>query len=101
MCPNVSSTRPVRTYLYGSTVTCSIRVSLTRVSLTRAQILGIESSRTPRRYRPRRLSRRGWLRTELILALGVVLEVVLVLGLGLPEGAGLADLGHYLTVPDA
>jgi hypothetical protein len=50
---------------------------------------------------PRRLTRRGRLRTELILAvIGVVLEVVLVLGLGLPEGAGLADLGHYLAVPD-
>jgi hypothetical protein len=96
MCPDMSSTRPVRTNPYCSTVTCSIRVPLTS-----AQILGIESSRTPRRHRPRRLSRPGRLRTELILALGVVLEVVLVLGLGLPEGAGLADLGNYLAVPDA
>jgi hypothetical protein len=40
------------------------------------------------------------LRTELILAIGVVLEVVLVFGLGLPEGAGLADLGHDLAGPE-
>src|SRR5438034_975858 len=29
------------------------------------------------------------------------MEVLLVLGLGLPEGAGLADLGHDLAGPDA
>ena len=45
-------------------------------------------------------SRSGRLRTELILAVGVVLEVVLVFGLGLPEGAGLADLGHDLAGPE-
>ena len=47
------------------------------------------------------LSRSGRLRTELILAVGVVLEVVLVFGPGLPEGAGLADLGHDLARPQA
>src|SRR3954467_14552190 len=31
----------------------------------------------------------------------VVLEVVLVLGLGLPEGDGLADLGHRFPGPQA
>src|SRR5204862_5478903 len=36
----------------------------------------------------------GRLRPELILPVGVMLEVVLVFGLGFPEGAGLADLGH-------
>src|ERR1700749_3872429 len=43
----------------------------------------------------------GRLRTELILPVGVVLEVVLVFGPGFPEGAGLADLGHDLAVPQA
>jgi hypothetical protein len=44
---------------------------------------------------------RMMLRTELILAVGVVLEVVLVISFGLPEAAGLADLGHDLVGPDA
>src|SRR5215217_5424913 len=35
------------------------------------------------------------------VAVGVALEVVLVLGLGLPEGAGLADLGDDLARPQA
>jgi hypothetical protein len=49
-----------------------------------------------------RLSRSEWLRAELILAvIGVVLEVILVFFLGLPEGAGLADLGHQLAGPQA
>jgi hypothetical protein len=43
----------------------------------------------------------GRLRTELILAVGVVLKVVLVLVLGLPERTGLADLGHDLAGPYA
>ena len=47
------------------------------------------------------LSRSGRLRTELILAVGVLLEVILVFGLGFPEGAGLADLGHDLAGPHA
>src|SRR5215469_7635292 len=51
---------------------------------------------TARSGRP---SLRGRLRTKLILAVGVVLEVVLVFVLGLPEGTGLADLGHDLAGP--
>ena len=47
------------------------------------------------------LSRSGRLRIELILAVGVVLEITLVFGLGLPEGSGLADLGHDLAGPQA
>ena len=35
------------------------------------------------------------------VAVRVALEVVLVLGLGLPEGDGLADLGHHLAGPQA
>src|SRR5687768_13100571 len=35
------------------------------------------------------------------VAVRVVLEVVLMLGLGLPERAGLADLGHDLAGPEA
>src|SRR3954467_8093532 len=35
------------------------------------------------------------------IAVGVALEVVLVLGLGLPEGDRLADLGHHLAGPEA
>src|SRR4051812_37108491 len=35
------------------------------------------------------------------VAVRVALEVVLVLGLGLPEGDGLADLGHRLAGPQA
>ena len=35
------------------------------------------------------------------VAVRVALEVVLVLGLGLPEGDGLADLGHDLAGPQA
>src|SRR5690349_19882633 len=50
---------------------------------------------------PGRLSRSGRLRTELVLAVGVMLEVVLVLGLGLPEAAGRADLGHDQAGPHA
>jgi hypothetical protein len=50
--------------------------------------------------RPRRLSRSGSIRAELIVAVGVALEVVLVLGLGLPEGADLANLGHDLGAPE-
>ena len=41
------------------------------------------------------------LRSELIFAVGIVLEVVLVFGLGFPEGAGFADLGHDLAGPNA
>src|SRR3954467_9858021 len=36
-----------------------------------------------------------------VVAVGVALQVVLVLGLGLPEGDGLADRGHDLAGPDA
>src|ERR687897_2333287 len=36
-----------------------------------------------------------------VVAVRVVLEVVLVLGLGLPERDGLADLGHHLAGPQA
>ena len=35
------------------------------------------------------------------MAVRVALQVFLVLGLGLPERAGLADLGHDLAGPDA
>jgi len=49
---------------------------------------------------PRRLSRSGRLRTELILGV-VVLQVFLVFCLCLPEAAGLADLGHHLAGPEA
>jgi hypothetical protein len=35
------------------------------------------------------------------VAVRVALEVVLVLGLGLPERDGLADLGHHLAGPQA
>ena len=38
-------------------------------------------------------------RAEPILAVGVVLEVILVFIRGLPEGPGLADLGHDLARP--
>jgi hypothetical protein len=56
----------------------------------------------PRTAPPRpRLSCTGRLRTELILAVGVVLEIVLVFGPGRPEGAGLAHLGHDLAGPEA
>jgi hypothetical protein len=51
--------------------------------------------------RPKPLFHSGRLWTELILAVGEVQEVVLVFGLGLPEEAGLADLGHDLAGPDA
>src|SRR5215475_4033136 len=50
---------------------------------------------------PQRLSRSGSIRAELIVAMGVALEVVLVFGLGLPEGTGLADLGRDLGTPKA
>src|SRR5918999_1326777 len=36
-----------------------------------------------------------------VVAVRVVLEVVLVLGLGLPEGDSLAELGHHLAGPQA
>src|SRR5918997_271039 len=36
-----------------------------------------------------------------VVAVRVALEIVLVLGLGLPEGDGLADLGHHLAGPQA
>src|SRR5262249_57285272 len=36
-----------------------------------------------------------------VVAVDVALEVVLVFGLGLPEGAGLADLGRDLGAPEA
>ena len=36
-----------------------------------------------------------------VVAVRVALEVVLVLGLGLPEGDGLADLGHHRAGPQA
>src|ERR687896_210131 len=36
-----------------------------------------------------------------VVAVRVALEIVLVLGLGLPEGGGLADLGHHLAGPQA
>src|SRR5918996_3866890 len=36
-----------------------------------------------------------------VVAVRVALEVVLVLGLGLPERDGLADLGHHLAGPQA
>jgi hypothetical protein len=35
------------------------------------------------------------------VAVRVALEVVLIFGLGLPEAAGLADLGHDLARPEA
>jgi hypothetical protein len=38
---------------------------------------------------------------KLILTVGIVLEVLLVFGLGLPEGAGRADPGHDLAGPKA
>src|SRR5215471_15996953 len=41
------------------------------------------------------------MRAELIVAVGVALEVVLVFGHGLPEGTGLADLGYDLAGPVA
>src|SRR5215831_13511098 len=50
---------------------------------------------------PRRLSRSGSIGAELIVAVGVVLEVVLVSGFGLPERARLADLGRDLGAPKA
>src|SRR3954453_12293168 len=36
-----------------------------------------------------------------VVAVGGALEVVLMFGLGLPEGAGGADRGHHLARPDA
>ena len=47
---------------------------------------------------PQRLSCSGRLPAELIVAGGVVLEVALVFGLGLPERADLADLGHDRSI---
>src|SRR5215831_8309643 len=50
---------------------------------------------------PQRLPRSGSIRAELIVAMGVALEVVLIFGLGLPEGTCLADLGRDLGTPEA
>jgi hypothetical protein len=57
---------------------------------------------TPPGYSSSKLAiRSGRLRAELILAVRIVMEVVLVFGLGFPEDAGLADLGHDLAGPQA
>src|ERR1700750_2289690 len=71
-------------------------------SVTVAPVGSMVGLVTPRGYSwSRRPSRSGRLRTELILPVGVVLQVVLVFGPGFPEGAGLADPGHDLAVPQA
>jgi hypothetical protein len=38
---------------------------------------------------------------ELILAVGIMPKVIVVFGLGRPEGTSLANLGHDLAGPDA